>query len=734
MGFQGKTMGISYFEKERIFKLDTQNTSYVIAAADEEGFIGHVYYGRKLEGQELSYLLRLGEAPFVPSGNDRDRISFMDSFPAEYPGYGRGDYRTAALVVRTQQGHRASEVLYGSHEIYGGKRGLEGLPASFGEDGECETLVLHCHDANVDVDLFYTVFEKTDVIARHAEIYNPGEEPVWLEKVCSMSLDMDDRSFETVTLHGSWARERHIQKMKLGLGSYTVSSGRGESGHQDHPFLGLKESGAGQEQGDVYGVQLMYSGNFEMRAEVNQFDSVRWQAGINPDGFCWKLECGDRFCTPEALLIYSAQGLGGMSRNYHDFLRKHVIRGKYKDKKRPILINNWEATYFDFNTEKLLDIAQKASALGIEMLVMDDGWFGNRFDDNRALGDWFVNEEKLPGGLKRLVDGVNALGMKFGIWFEPEMVSPESQLYREHPDWAIAIPGRIPAKARNQYVLDFSRKEIVDGIWERMKSILKSANIEYVKWDMNRPLSDMGSMGLPAERQGELAHRYMLGVYELQERLVTEFPDILLENCSGGGARFDAGMLYYSPQIWCSDDTDAIERLSIQEGTALLYPLSCIGAHVSDCPNHAVGRNTPFETRGYVALAGTFGYELDVTRIPEEDYSRIPEQTQLYHKYNDLIREGDYYRLASYSENHKYDCWMVAAKDKSEALVTWIQVLGEANGHSRLIRLNGLDASARYQIEGSDCTFGGDALMYAGLPVERLWGDFAGKLIHLIRL
>lgn len=727
-------MGISYFEKERIFKLDTQNTSYVIAAADEEGFIGHVYYGRRLEGQELSYLLRLREAPFVPSGNDRDRISFMDSFPAEYPGYGRGDYRTAALVVRTQQGHRASEVLYGSHEIYKGKRGLEGLPASFGEDGECETLVLHCHDANVDVDLFYTVFEKTDVIARHAEIYNPGEAPVWLEKACSMSLDMDDHSFETVTLHGSWARERHIQKMKLGLGSYTVSSGRGESGHQDHPFLGLKESSAGQEQGNVYGVQLMYSGNFEMRAEVNQFDSVRWQAGINPDGFCWKLECGDRFCTPEALLVYSTQGLGGMSRSYHDFLRKHVIRGKYKDKKRPILINNWEATYFDFNTEKLLDIAKKASALGIEMLVMDDGWFGNRFDDNRALGDWFVNEEKLPGGLKRLVDGVNALGMKFGIWFEPEMVSPESQLYREHSDWAIAIPGRVPAKARNQYVLDFSRKEVVDGIWDRMKSILKSANIEYVKWDMNRPLSDMGSMRLPAERQGELAHRYMLGVYELQERLVAEFPDILLENCSGGGARFDAGMLYYSPQIWCSDDTDAIERLSIQEGTALLYPLSCIGAHVSDCPNHAVGRNTPFETRGYVALAGTFGYELDVTRIPEEDYSRIPEQTQLYHKYNDLIREGDYYRLASYSENHKYDCWMVAAKDKSEALVTWIQVLGEANGHSRLIRLNGLDASARYQIEGSDCTFGGDVLMYAGLPVERLWGDFAGKLIHLIRL
>ena len=727
-------MGIQYFEQEKIFKLDTKNTSYVIGIVDQEGFIGHVYYGKRLKDYRLSYLLRVTEPPFIPSENNRDRISFMDCFPVEYPGYGRGDYRTPAFVIRNQAGQQVCELFYEAYEIYRGKKGIPGLPSSFGTEEECETLVLHCRDGEMKIDLFYTVFEKTDVIVRHTEIHNNSFAPIWIEKVASMSLDMDNKEFETITLHGSWARERHIQRKELGLGSYAITSQRGESGHQDHPFLGLAVRGADQERGDVYGVQLMYSGNFEMKAEINQFDSVRWQAGIAAEGFCWKLEQGETFYSPEALLVYSQEGLGGMSRRYHDFLRNHVIRSLYKDKKRPILINNWEATYFDFSTEKLLDIAGKAASLGIEMLVMDDGWFGNRFDDNRALGDWIVNEKKLPGGLKYLVDGVNRLGMKFGIWFEPEMISPDSVLYEKHPDWVIRVSDRTPARARNQYVLDFSRKEVVDGVWEMMEGVLKSANIEYVKWDMNRPLSDIGSIGLEADRQGEVFHRYMLGVYELQERLVTEFPHILLENCSGGGARFDAGMLYYSPQIWCSDDTDAVERLSIQEGTALLYPLSCIGAHVSDCPNHAVGRNTPFATRGYVALAGTFGYELDVTRIPEEDYRQIPQQVQMYHKYNDLIRGGDYYRLASYRENHLYDCWEVVAKDQTEALVTWIQVKGEANQHSRMILVKGLDSEAMYRIEGTEQIFGGDTLMYAGMLVERLWGDFTGKLIHLVKV
>jgi len=462
---------------------------------------------------------------------------------------------------------------------------------------------------------------------------------------------------------------------------------------------------------------------------VDQFDSVRCMMGMDPYHFRWHLAPGESFQAPEVVLVYSGQGLGHMTRTYHRFYREHLIRSPYCHKKRPILINNWEATYFDFNTEKLLSIAREAARVGIEMLVMDDGWFADRRDDNRALGDWFVNEEKLPGGLGYLAEQVNALGLKFGIWMEPEMISPDSRLFRTHPDWAIQIPGRAPGLCRNQLVLDLSRPEVEEYVWSRIEAILSSANISYLKWDMNRQLADLGSAVTPA---GELYHRYVLAVYRLQERLVQNFPDLLLENCSGGGARFDPGMLYYSPQIWCSDDTDAVERLKIQEGTALVYPLSCIGAHVSDCPNHAVGRVTPFETRGHVALAGTFGYELDITRIPQADRDSIPAQVEQYHRYNDLIREGDYYRLASYRENGEYDCWQVIAPGGSEVLVTFVQILARPNYHSRRIRLQGLDPAGRYRTGGK--IYGGDALMYAGLPVENLWGDFRSRLIHLEKL
>ena len=430
------------------------------------------------------------------------------------------------------------------------------------------------------------------------------------------------------------------------------------------------------------------------------------------------------------VIVYSGNGLGAMTRSYHDFYRNHLIRSKFKYEKRPILINNWEATYFDFNTDKLLDIAREAKKCGIEMLVMDDGWFGKRNSDNCSLGDWKVNEEKITGGLKHLVDEVNKIGLQFGIWFEPEMISPDSDLYRAHPDWAIQIQGREATQSRNQYVLDFSRPEVRDYAYECVASVLRSANIAYVKWDMNRQLSDLGSSYLPKERQQELFHRYVLGVYELQERLVTEFPDLLLENCSGGGARFDPGMLYYSPQIWCSDNTDAVERLMIQEGSALIYPLSVIGAHVSDCPNHSVGRVTPFETRGHVALAGTFGYELDITKIPEEDRALISEQTATYNKYRHLIQQGEYYRIASYRENHKYDCWALSSQDKKEVLVTYVQVLGVPNSHSRKVFLRGFDPKVTYRLEGTEETYTGEMLMKGGFLMKDFWGDFKSRLYH----
>lgn len=725
-------MGIKFFDKERIFKLDTPKSSYIIGIVDEENFVGHAYYGKKCRDHQMGYLMRTGEAPFVPSENPRDRLSFLDAFPFEYSTHGLGDFRESCIQVRTQNGNSAVSLHYESHKIYNGKPKLEGLPATFGEEAECSTLELVCRDKVLDlkVILYYSVFEDTDVVARSAKVINEGKEAIYLTKVLSACLDMDNQDFELLTMHGSWARERKVQYRKIGYGQQGVASLRGEPSHQDHPFMALKAGDATQERGDVYGMHFVYSGNFFAQAELNQFDCVRAVMGINPKDFCWKLEPAAEFQAPEVILVYSSEGLDGMTTSLHTLYRKHLIRSAYKNKKRPVLINNWEATYFNFNTEKLLQIAKQASELGIEMLVMDDGWFGKRNDDNTSLGDWNVNEEKINGGLKYLVDEVNKLGMKFGIWFEPEMISPDSDLYRAHPDWAIAIPGRTPGRARNQFVLDLTRREVLEHTYESIAKVLRSANIEYVKWDMNRPLSDIGSAELPADRQGELFHRYVLGVYELQERMMAEFPHLLLENCSGGGARFDPGMLYYSPQIWCSDDTDAIERLSIQEGTAMIYPLSTMGAHVSDCPNHTVGRSTPFETRGYVALAGTFGYELDVTKIPEEDRKQIPDQIQMYHKYNDLVREGEYYRLASYAQNHEFDCYMVVTEDKSEALVTFVQVLNRPNCKSRKVKLKGLLAEKNYVLEETGAVYAGDTLMNAGILIENPWGDFKGKLLH----
>ncbi len=725
-------MGIIYEEERGIWKLDTPHTSYIIGIADKQ-YIGHIYYGARIRDCGGCSWMRTGEAPFVPSENMRDKCSFMDSFPAEYPGNGVGDFRESAVSVRDEAGNTAVQPLYTGYRIYAGKPSIPGLPATFGGEDVCETLELSARDEVLGLafTLVYTVFSDVDVITRSVRITNEGEKPIALTKVMTMSLDMDAEDYRMLTLHGSWARERRMEYREIGYGKQSAGSVRGESSHQEHPFLALAERGATQERGTVYGFHFVYSGNFLAQVEKSQFDSLRVQLGIHPQEFCWKLEQGQTFYAPEAVQTCTREGLGGMSRTLHDLYRKHLIRSPYRNKKRPILINNWEATYFDFDTEKLLAIAREAKRCGIEMLVMDDGWFGRRNDDNTSLGDWQVNEEKLPGGLKRLADEVNKIGLKFGIWFEPEMISPDSELYRSHPDWAIALPGRKPCRARNQYVLDLSRPEVTEYVYEAVASVLRSADIAYVKWDMNRQLTDLGSAFLEKDRQGELMHRYVLAVYALQERLLAEFPELLLENCSGGGARFDPGMLYYSPQIWCSDDTDAIERLAIQEGTALLYPLSAIGAHVSDCPNHTVGRITPFATRGHVALAGTFGYELDITAIGEEERKMIPEQVALYHRYNDLVREGDYYRIASYRENHSYDCYAVVAKDRSEALVTYVQVLNRANCRSRRIRIPGLAPEKRYRIEGQEAVYYGDTLQNAGIFAPPLRGDFQSALIYI---
>lgn len=725
-------MNIKYHEESRVFQLDTPHSTYLLAVVDVEGFLAQAYYGEKID-EPITYTLRLDEAPFVPSKNNRDRLSFYDALPMAYPTHGIGDFREDCLSVRTKSGHARLKLSYSSHIITQGKPKLDGLPATFAQDDQAMTLQITLTDQAVgaEVILSYSVFADTDAIASSVNVRNLSSEPLWLEKILSGCMELPSGDYDMISLHGSWARERHMERRRIGHGYQGVYSKRGSSGHQDHPFLALMEPSATQTSGNVYAMHFVYSGNYMAQAEKNQFDAVRCVMGIHPEDFCFKLEPNEQFQSPEMVRTFSATGLDGMTHALHDLYRKHIIRSPYLHKKRPILINNWEATYFNFDADKLFSIAEEAYSLGIEMLVMDDGWFGKRTSDNMSLGDWTPTASKFPGGMEALVSRVNGLGMKFGIWFEPEMISPDSDLYREHPEWAIGVPGSVTGLARNQYVLDYSRDDVIDHIYAKMEKVLRSANIEYVKWDMNRPMADLGSAALSAQAQGELSHRYMLGVYKLQERLITDFPDLLLENCAGGGGRFDPGMLYYSPQIWCSDDTDAIERLSIQEGTALIYPLSAIGAHVSDCPNHTVGRTTPFMTRGNVALMGTFGYELDVNRIPQSDKEMIPAQVALYHKHADLIREGNYYRLASFRENHWFDAAMVVSEDRSEALVFHVQVLGRANARSNSIMPRGLEPTLRYEVVGEELTALGSTLMRAGLPVKGMHGDFCSKLIHL---
>ena len=723
-------MPVNYNEKAKIFTLTAKNAAYIIKL-DEFGYPAHLYWGRRLEDDDLSYLLRLDEYPFTPATNNRDRGSYMDLLPFEMPCFGIGDFRESALKVMDKDGMSSCDIRYKSHRIYKGKPKLSGLPATFAAEDEADTLELVCEDGRtgLEITLIYSVFAQLDAFTRSVRAKNNGCDRITLSRSLSSCVEFDSDRYDMITLNGSWGRERAVERCRLHCGKQLIDSMRGESSHQNNPFFALVSQDCGEDSGEAYGFAFVYSGNFLAEAEVTQHRKTRALMGINPTDFSWLLEPGEEFQAPEAAMVYSGEGIGGMSRCFHDLFREHLVRGYYKDKRRPILINNWEATYFDFDTDKLISIAKEASRLGIEMLVMDDGWFGCRDTDNSSLGDWFVYEKKLKGGLKYLVDEVNKLGMKFGIWFEPEMISPDSELYRAHPDWAIQVKGREPVRCRDQYVLDFSRSEVREHIYGQMRAVLDSANIEYVKWDMNRPLIDVGSVALPAERQRELWHRYMLGVYEIMERLTTDYPKLLLENCSGGGGRFDAGMLFYGPQIWTSDDTDAIERLKIQHGTSICYPVSAMGAHVSDCPNHIVGRTTPFATRGHVAMVGTFGYELDVTRIPQEDRDAIPAQIAEFNKYNPLIRTGDQYRIGNMFEDNSWDAVMFTAKDKTEAVLIYVQVLNSPNKRSRRIKLKGLDEKRMYVFGEDGRRLSGAALMYAGINVSAQ-GDFGSRVLH----
>lgn len=726
-------MSIEIREQEGLFSLRTKNSFYQMKA-DRYGYLLHLYYGAPT-GCDMSYRLRSMNRGF--SGNPYEaRMEppySPDTLPQEFSGCGTGDYRTAAVMAEHANGSVSVDWRYAGYRKLKGKPPMTGMPSLRG-DAETEGLEILLEDpaGGLAARLQYWVFAEENVIARSAVIENRGGEEILLKKAASVCVDFPYEHPEVIHFHGRHCMERAAEKVRVPKGGcLTFESRRGMSSHQSNPFVILCDPETTENRGECWGFMLMYSGNHLEEIGMDQTGSVRIVSGIHPEGFGWRLAPGESFRTPEAILSRSGEGLNGLSRNYHRVIRDHVIPPRWRSGHRPVLVNSWEAAYFDFDAEKILRLARSARELGMEMLVLDDGWFGRRNDDTCSLGDWVPNEEKLGCSLAELSERVHALGLSFGLWMEPEMISEDSDLYRAHPDWALADPGRKPVVGRYQLVLDMSRDEVVDYLYETISGILKTVRIEYVKWDFNRSAANIYSHGRAADRQGETAHRFMLGTYRLLERLEEAFPDVMIEGCSGGGGRFDAGMLYYCPQIWCSDDTDAIERLEIQKGSSYGYPVCTMGAHVSACPNHQTGRTVPLRTRGIVAQAGTFGYELNPDRLTEEEKQEVRGQIAAFRQVEDLVREGDYYRLDEIGSEKEYTAWMFVSGDRREALVSFVCSHVRANGAFPLIRLQGLDPERVYRIElqtGGDepCAWSatGAAMMYGGISLPAPQGDY----------
>jgi alpha-galactosidase len=668
----------------------------------------------------------------------------LDIMPSEYPTYGITDFRPPALEVRNADGSSLADLRVTGSRVIKGKPRLEGLPATYAEsESEAETLELTLTDklTGLEAVLLYTVFEGSDAIARSVRLANRGAQDIRVERVLSAAVDFKDSGFDVINLSGSWARERHLNRQNLVSGSLCVESSRGESSHQQSPFLALMSPNATEDSGTVYGFSLVYSGNFLAVADVDQFRSTRVLMGINPFDFEWLLKPGESFQAPEVVMAHSEGGLRGMSRNYHDLYRSRLARGEWRDKERPVLVNNWEATYFNFNADKIESIAAAGAELGIELLVLDDGWFGHRDTDNSSLGDWFVDKKKLPNGLTDLAERVNRKGLKFGLWFEPEMISPDSELYRAHPDWCLHVKGRARTEIRYQLVLDLSRQEVRDYVVDLVSKVIEGSPIAYVKWDMNRPLTEMGSAALPPERQREIAHRYVLGVYDMMDRVTSRFPHVLFESCSGGGARFDAGVMHYMPQAWTSDDMDPYERLKTQWSTSLVFPPSMMGAHVSCSPNHSTGRELPLETRAAVAMSGAFGYELDLTKFSDDEKWNVKKQVEFFKQVRRVVQFGDFYRLRSPYETDD-GSWMFVNRERTEAFAIFVKVRNEPNPPVSVIKLAGLDPAADYLVvegfekgarmdAGQGEVYGGDYLMNAGLAVPKLWGDLKSVIWRL---
>lgn len=714
--------------KDLVFTLHTQNSTYQMKVDDQKTLL-HTYYGPRADETDFSYLVEFLDRGFcgnVP-GTEVERVYSLDYLLQEYSAVGNGDYRASALHAELGSGTCDCRLLFDSYQVRERKYSLPGLPSMFDSEHEkAQTLEIVLKDAKEAfyVHLLYGVFEEHDIITRAVKIENNMDHEAVLSRAMSLGVDFPNNGFEFMHFHGKHMGERQMERSPMIHGGMDIRSTRGASSHQQNPFVILTEKETTENRGLCYGFSLLYSGGFHLQAQVDPFDQTRLVMGLDDEAFRWILKPGDSFVAPEAIMCCSEGGFEALSHSLHDAVMEHIVRSPWKKHRRPVLVNSWEAAYLDFDKEKLLAIAEGAVEAGLDMLVLDDGWFGNRNSDASGLGDWFVNEKKIGGTLAQLSEEIHAMGLSFGLWVEPEMVSEDSDLYRAHPEWAITVPEREPIRGRQQLVLDMARDDVVAYLYERLVDIIDSAKIEYLKWDMNRSLAACYSRILPKERQGEARHRFVLGVYRLLEQLVDRYPDLLIEGCCGGGGRYDMGMMYYCPQIWCSDNTDAIERLYIQYGTSFAYPMSTVSAHVSACPNHQNGRVTPFRTRGICAMQGTFGYELDLSKLNEEELRQAKEQTKFYKKHFALFQYSRYYRLNSPFDNRSYTAWEYADPEKKEAIVSVVFTDLHANPKTDILLLRGLDPDTRYRVwmDGQEQgIYTGTALMRAGmrLPIPK---------------
>ena len=712
---------INFIASEKIIHIKNEKISYVMGIL-RNGHLGHFYFGKSLADDLKQSHFRIdqnrGLTNYVYEGDFNFSLSHER---LEYPVYGTTDYRVPAIELTDPTGSNVNDFKYVSHKIQKDKPVIPGLPTTRAKVNESLTLEINLEDEvlGARLTLYYTIFRNLSVIARHAALTNLGDQSIKINNMQSLSLDFMDGEFNFLHLHGDWIRERHIERFPLHRGIQSIESKKGASSATHNPFVALPRPGTDEHKGEVYGCALVYSGNFKIQCEVDSDRKLRLTCGINPHRFEWILQSQETFHTPEAILTYSDQGLNGMSQNFHDLVLNHIIPERFREIEKPVLINNWEATYFDFDEEKLLDIASKSKEIGIEMFVLDDGWFSTRDSDRKGLGDWRVNMDKLPNGIKGLSHKIHELGLKFGLWIEPEMINGDVPIFSNHPQWVLGDPRRNRSHGRNQYVLDYANPLVVEHIFEQLISVIDDAKIDYIKWDMNRNITEAYSSYLSQHQQGELMHRYILGVYQLYERLTDRYPEILIESCAAGGGRFDLGLLYYAPQAWTSDNSDAVERLKIQYGTSMLYPLQTMGAHVSAIPNHQLKRETSLKMRGDVAYFGAFGYELNVSEMSDFEKNQMIDQIKFYKDHRTLIHSGDFYRLVSpFDRDQNTTAWQVVAKDQATAIVAWYQSLAVPNQGAFTLKLKGLNKDAFYEISGFDMPYQGCVLMNFGLLLK----------------